>query len=68
MGGSWGTNVGGADRVARLVVGLAIFSLLFVLDGNVRWWGLFGAVPLATAALRSLPTLPIARGERLSAR
>lgn len=42
-----GTNVGGADRVARVVVGLALFSLLFVLKGNARWWGLFGVVPLA---------------------
>ena len=50
-----GTNVGGADRVARVVVGLALFSLLFVLDGNARWWGLFGMLLLATAAFVLVP-------------
>ncbi|MGB8066028.1 MAG: DUF2892 domain-containing protein [Candidatus Sulfotelmatobacter sp.] len=45
------TNVGGVDRVAR-VVGLALFSLLFVLNGNACWWGLRGVVPLATSAFR----------------
>lgn len=48
-------NVGSADRVVRVVVGLALLSLLFVLNGNVRWWGLIGLVPLATSAFRFCP-------------
>ena len=48
-------NVGGVDRIVRIVVGLALLSLLFVLEGNARWWGLLGLVPLATGLLRWCP-------------
>jgi hypothetical protein len=41
-------NVGTADRVIRVVVGLALLSLVFVLEGNARWWGLVGLLPLVT--------------------
>lgn len=41
-------NVGTADRVVRLAVGLALLSLVFFLEGNARWWGLVGLGPLAT--------------------
>jgi Protein of unknown function (DUF2892) len=49
------SNVGGADRIARIVLGLAILSLLFVLEGNARWLGLIGLVPLTTALLGWCP-------------
>lgn len=39
-------NVGGIDRVLRIVVGLAILSLVFV--GPKSLWGLVGLVPLLT--------------------
>lgn len=48
-------NVGGIDRALRVVVGLAVLSLLFVLDGNARWLGLIGIVPLATASMGWCP-------------
>lgn len=48
-------NVGGIDRVLRIVGGIALLSLLFVLDGNARWWGLIGLVPLATGLFRTCP-------------
>lgn len=48
-------NVGGIDRILRIVAGLAILSLLVLLDGNARWWGLIGLVPLGTAVLRWCP-------------
>ena len=48
-------NVGGIDRVVRIVVGLALLSLLFLLEGGGRWWGLTGLVPLATGALGWCP-------------
>jgi Protein of unknown function (DUF2892) len=41
-------NVGGADKTIRILVGLAVLSLVFILDGNARWWGLVGLVPLMT--------------------
>jgi hypothetical protein len=48
-------NVGGIDRVVRVIVGLGLLSLIFVLEGSSRWWGLIGFVPLATAALGWCP-------------
>ncbi len=41
-------NMGGMDRTLRIIAGLAILSLLFILEGNARWWGLVGLVPLLT--------------------
>ncbi len=54
-GGNMETNVGTVDRLARVLVGLALLSLVFVLNGNIRWLGLIGVVPLATAAFRFCP-------------
>ena len=48
-------NVGSVDRIVRVVVGLALLSLLFILNGNARWLGLIGVVPFATAAFRFCP-------------
>jgi hypothetical protein len=48
-------NVGGIDRVLRIVVGIAVLSLVFVLDGTARWWGLVGLVPLFTGLARFCP-------------
>jgi Protein of unknown function (DUF2892) len=48
-------NVGGIDRVLRILVGLGLLSLLFLLEGNARWWGLVGLVPLATGTFRVCP-------------
>ena len=38
-------NVGGIDRILRIVAGIAILSLFFVLEGNARYWALIGIVP-----------------------
>ncbi len=40
------TNVGGADRVIRIVVGLVLIALVFV--GPKTPWGWIGIIPLAT--------------------
>jgi len=48
-------NVGGLDRGVRVAIGLALLSLLFVLNGDARWLGLIGIVPLITAAFRFCP-------------
>ena len=48
-------NVGGIDRVLRIVAGLAILGLFFILDGSHRWWALIGAVPLATGFMGWCP-------------
>ena len=39
-------NVGGAERVVRIVIGVILLSLTIV--GPRSWWGLVGVVPLVT--------------------
>lgn len=46
-------NVGGLDRGARIVAGLALIGL--TLAGTIGPWGWIGLVPLATGALGSCP-------------
>jgi len=48
-------NVGGIDRILRIVVGVALLSLLVLLEGDARWFGLIGLVPLATALMSWCP-------------
>ena len=48
-------NIGSADRVVRVLVGLALLSLLVLANGNARWFGLIGLVPLLTAGARFCP-------------
>lgn len=46
-------NVGGADRILRIVVGLAL--ILLALSGQIGVWGWIGVVPLATGLFRMCP-------------
>ncbi|KIM00582.1 Permeases of the major facilitator superfamily [Paramagnetospirillum magnetotacticum MS-1] len=46
-------NVGGIDRILRIVVGLALIGL--TLTGIIGLWGWIGVVPLATAAIGWCP-------------
>ena len=46
-------NVGGLDRMLRIVVGLALLALAFV--GPKTPWGYLGLVPLLTAAVGYCP-------------
>lgn len=48
-------NVGDIDRALRVVAGIVLLSLVFILEGNARWWGLIGIVPIATGLLRWCP-------------
>lgn len=41
-------NVGSADRIIRIIIGLALLSLIFLIDGSLRWIGLVGFMPLFT--------------------
>jgi hypothetical protein len=52
-------NVGSADRLIRIVVGIALISLFFVLEGNARWLGLIGVVLIATALISFCPLYKI---------
>ena len=46
-------NVHNVERVIRIIVGLAILSLVFV--GPQTAWGWIGVVPLVTGAIGSCP-------------
>jgi len=48
-------NVGPVDKTLRIVAGLAILSLLFILPGNARWLGLIGLGPLLTGIFNFCP-------------
>jgi len=48
-------NVGGIDRTLRIVVGIVVLALFFVLEGNARYWALVGLVPLFTGLFRFCP-------------
>lgn len=48
-------NIGHCDRIIRIVAGVILLSLIFILDGDIRWVGLVGVVPLLTAGLGFCP-------------
>jgi hypothetical protein len=52
-------NVGGIDRILRIIVGLGVLSLYFVLDGNTRYFALIGLVPLVTGTFSFCPLYPV---------
>lgn len=50
------TNVGGIDRVLRIVVGLVLLALFFLYpDASWRYLTLIGIVPLATGLMSTCP-------------
>lgn len=49
------SNVGTIDRVIRVLLGLGLLSMTFMLQGSVRWIGLVGVVLLLTAAFGICP-------------
>ena len=48
-------NIGSTDKVIRIIAGLAILSLLFILEGNARWLGLIGLGSILTAFIGVCP-------------
>ena len=46
-------NVGGIDRIARALIGIALIALVFV--GPKTNWGWIGVIPLLTAILGWCP-------------
>jgi cadmium resistance protein CadD (predicted permease) len=52
------SNIGTWDRTLRIVVGLALISLVFV--GPQTLWGLLGLIPLVTGLARFCPAYRVA--------
>jgi hypothetical protein len=46
-------NVGGLDRILRIVLGLAL--IVMAITGTIGAWGWIGVVPLATGLLKTCP-------------
>lgn len=51
------SNVGGIDRILRIVIGLVLIGL--TLTGPIGVWGWLGVVPLATGAIGWCPPYAI---------
>jgi len=51
------SNVGGIDRILRIVVGLALIGL--TLAGQIGVWGWIGVVPLLTGLFSFCPFYPL---------
>ena len=55
-------NVGGIDRIVRIIAGVFLLSLVFVGDqiiGQNVVWGWIGIVPLATGTFKFCPAYKI---------
>ncbi len=50
-------NVGGIDRILRIVAGLALIGL--TLAGVIGVWGWIGVVPLLTGIFKFCPFYPL---------
>jgi len=48
-------NVGQLDQIIRIVLGLAVLSLFFILDGGLRFISLLGIVFILTGMINFCP-------------
>ena len=53
-------NVGKIDKAVRLLLAVALFSLFFLLQGDSKWFGLLGFVPLLTGLISWCPLYTLA--------
>ncbi|HLS22563.1 MAG TPA: DUF2892 domain-containing protein [Pseudogracilibacillus sp.] len=54
-------NVGTVDRVVRLIVGVILLALFFLIEGNLRYIGLIGIIPIITALVSFCPLYSLLR-------
>ena len=52
-------NVGSVDRILRIVVGVVLIALVFVMPDLANPWGWIGVVPLGTALIGWCPAYSI---------
>lgn len=53
------SNVGSVDKIVRIIIALALFSLYFILEGNLRYIAVIGFIPLLTAFVSWCPLYSI---------
>lgn len=51
------SNVGGIDRLLRVVVGLVL--VILASSGTIGWWGWLGVIPLLSGLFRVCPLYSI---------
>lgn len=49
------SNVGATDRTIRVIAGIVLLSLFYLLEGNARWFGLIGIVLIGTGLISFCP-------------
>jgi len=52
-------NVGSTDKIIRIIIGILLISLIFFLNGNIRFIGLLGIIPIVTALTGFCPLYKI---------
>ncbi|MBH9974838.1 MULTISPECIES: DUF2892 domain-containing protein [Bartonella] len=52
-------NLGSVDRIIRIIIGVVLLSLIFILDSGARWFCLIGLIPLITAIIGFCPLYKI---------
>lgn len=52
-------NVGGIDKIVRIVVGALLVLAFFLTDGPYSWLYLLGIIPLVTGLLGTCPLYSI---------
>jgi hypothetical protein len=49
-------NVGHpVDKAVRILIGVVLLSLVFYLEGDIRWFGLIGIIPILTVVIGWCP-------------
>lgn len=48
-------NIGRTDKIIRIVIGLLLLSLFFVLPDESRWLAVVGLLPIATTVFSFCP-------------
>jgi hypothetical protein len=41
-------NVGQTDKVIRIILGIVLLSIFFFVEGNAKYFGVLGIIPLYT--------------------
>ncbi len=49
------SNIGSPERVIRIAAGIALLCVVVFVQGNWRWAGLIGLVPLVTGLMSWCP-------------
>jgi hypothetical protein len=49
-------NIGPIERTIRVALGIGLLAIAYLVETEIRWFGLVGILPLATGLLGLCPT------------